>query len=162
MRRGQQRMRWLDSITDSMDTNLSQTLGDSAGQGSLACWSSWSPKESDITKQQQNTTELSYPNKQLKRLPPSLLQFSPRSFLVQYQQMSTVNIPQTLSLQAHPVPSSENTRTHTLTLSLFLSHAFHIFRSWIYLFSSITIFNPQIWGEIIDSDCLLVKWNKLH
>lgn len=129
-RRRRQRMRWLDSITDSMDTNLSQTLGDSAGQGSLACWSSWSPKESDITKQQQNTTELSYPNKQLKRLPPSLLQFSPRSFLVQYQQMSTVNIPQTLSLQAHPVPSSENTRTHTLTLSsshthfLFLDHGY--------------------------------------
>ena len=34
-RRGQQRMRWLDSITDSMGMNLSK-LGDSEGQGSLA------------------------------------------------------------------------------------------------------------------------------
>ena len=36
-RRGRQRMRWLDGITDSMD--MSQTLVDSEGQGSLACCS---------------------------------------------------------------------------------------------------------------------------
>ena len=28
-RRGQQRMRWLDGITDSVDSELGQTLGDS-------------------------------------------------------------------------------------------------------------------------------------
>ena len=41
--RGQQRMRWLDGITDSME-ELEQTLGDSEGQGSLACCSSWGHK----------------------------------------------------------------------------------------------------------------------
>ena len=30
-RRGQQRMRWLDGITDSMGMNFEQTLGDSEG-----------------------------------------------------------------------------------------------------------------------------------
>ena len=38
--KGQQRMRWLDSITDSVDMNLSK-LSDSGGQGSLACCSPW-------------------------------------------------------------------------------------------------------------------------
>ena len=37
--RGQQRTRWLDAITNSMDMNLSQALGDGEGQGSLACCS---------------------------------------------------------------------------------------------------------------------------
>ena len=36
-RRGQQRMRWLVGITDSMHVSLCKTLGDSEGQGSLAC-----------------------------------------------------------------------------------------------------------------------------
>ena len=48
-RRGQHRMRWLDGITDSMDTSLSK-LGDSEGQGSLACCSLWGFKKSDTTK----------------------------------------------------------------------------------------------------------------
>ena len=49
-RRGQQRTRWLDGITDSMDMSLS-TLGDSEGQGSLACCSPWGRKELDTTEQ---------------------------------------------------------------------------------------------------------------
>jgi len=46
-KRGQQRMRWLDSITNSVDMNLSKLL--SEGQGSLACCSPWGRKESDTT-----------------------------------------------------------------------------------------------------------------
>ena len=48
-RRGRQRMRWLDGITDSMGMILSELpeLGD--GQGSLACCSPWGHKESDMT-----------------------------------------------------------------------------------------------------------------
>ena len=44
-RRGRQRMRWLDGITDSMDVNLSKLQG----QGSLLCCSPWGLKESDVT-----------------------------------------------------------------------------------------------------------------
>ena len=36
-RRGWQRMRWLDGITDSMDTNFSSCLGGGDGQGGLVC-----------------------------------------------------------------------------------------------------------------------------
>ena len=49
-RRGQQqRMRWLDGITNSMDMSLKQTLGDGEGQGRLACCSPWGHKKSDTT-----------------------------------------------------------------------------------------------------------------
>ena len=42
-------MRWLDSITDAMNIELGQTLGDGEGQGGLVCCSSWGHKESDTT-----------------------------------------------------------------------------------------------------------------
>ena len=45
-RRGRQRMRRLDGITDSMDMGLSE-LGD--GQGGLVCCSPWGCKELDTT-----------------------------------------------------------------------------------------------------------------
>ena len=47
-RRGQQRMRWLDGITDSMDMGLGR-LRELDGQGGLACCGSWGRKESDTT-----------------------------------------------------------------------------------------------------------------
>ena len=46
--RGQQRMRWLDGITDLMDI-FEQALGVGDGQGSLAYCRPWGHKESDTT-----------------------------------------------------------------------------------------------------------------
>ena len=48
-RRGQQRMRWLDGITNSDGHEFEQALGVGDGQGSLACCSPWGCKESDMT-----------------------------------------------------------------------------------------------------------------
>ena len=56
-RRGWQRRRWMDDITDSMDLSLN-TLGDSEGQGSLACCSPWGRKELDTTKWLNKSKEL--------------------------------------------------------------------------------------------------------
>ena len=49
-RRGQQRMTWLDGITDSMDMSLSK-LGIGDEQGGLAYCHLWGRKESDMTEQ---------------------------------------------------------------------------------------------------------------
>ena len=55
-RRGQQRMRWLDGITNSMDMSLGELrFGD--GHGGLACCDSWDCKESEMT-EWLNWTEL--------------------------------------------------------------------------------------------------------
>ena len=50
-RRGRQRMRWLDGITDLMDVSLSELreLGVGDGQGGLVCCNSWGREESDTT-----------------------------------------------------------------------------------------------------------------
>ena len=50
-RRGWQRMRWLDGITNAMDMNLSELCELVDGQGGLACCSPWGRKEPDTTEQ---------------------------------------------------------------------------------------------------------------
>ena len=53
-RKGQQRMKWLDDITDLMHMNLSKLQELAMGtyhQGSLACCSPWGHKELDTTEQ---------------------------------------------------------------------------------------------------------------
>ena len=57
-RRGQQRMRWLDGITDSMD-EFEQAPGVGDGQGSLVCCSPWGHRESDMTDRLDWTEQLS-------------------------------------------------------------------------------------------------------
>ena len=49
-RRGQQRMRWLDGITDSMDVSLSE-LRELVTDGGLVSCDSWGRKELDTTEQ---------------------------------------------------------------------------------------------------------------
>ena len=54
-RREQQRMRWLDSIADSMNSvNLSK-LQEIMKEGSLGCCSPWGHKELDTTHQLNNS-----------------------------------------------------------------------------------------------------------
>ena len=50
-RRGLQKMRWLDGITELMEMSLSQVLVDGERQGSLVCCSPWGHKESHTTEQ---------------------------------------------------------------------------------------------------------------
>ena len=56
-RRGWQRMRWLDGITDWMDVSLGKSWELVVDRLGLACCSPWSHKESDTT-EQLNWTEL--------------------------------------------------------------------------------------------------------
>ena len=64
-RRRQERVRWLDGITDSVDMSMSKLWeiakdteawrGDSERHGSLACCSPWGGKESDTTQRLNNS-----------------------------------------------------------------------------------------------------------
>ena len=53
-RTGQQRTRWLDGITDSMDVSLSMLQEIGEGQGSLLCCCPWGCKGSDMSERLNN------------------------------------------------------------------------------------------------------------
>ena len=65
-RRGWQRMRWLDDITQWTHTHshwlngheFEQTPGDREGQGSLVCCSPWGCKEPDMTERLNNNNKI--------------------------------------------------------------------------------------------------------
>ena len=59
-RRGQQRTRWLDGITDSMDMGVSKFQEMVKDLGGLACHSPWGHKESDMTEQVNNNNSLRF------------------------------------------------------------------------------------------------------
>ena len=50
-RRGRQRMKWQDDITDSMDMSLSELQELVMDKGGLVCCSPWGCKESGMTEQ---------------------------------------------------------------------------------------------------------------
>ena len=56
-RRGLQKMKWLDGITNSMDMSLSKLREVGDGQGGLACCSPWGHRESDMTERLNLTDE---------------------------------------------------------------------------------------------------------
>ena len=56
-RKGWQRMRWLDGITDSMDMSLSKLWELVKDRESLACCSPWGRKELDMTATEQQQEE---------------------------------------------------------------------------------------------------------
>ena len=64
-RRGQQRMKWLDGITELNGHGFGWIPGVGDGQGSLVCCSSWGRKESDTT-ERLNWTQQSNQNKNLR------------------------------------------------------------------------------------------------
>ena len=94
-RRGQQRMRWLDGITDLIRHEFEKAPGDGEGQGSQVCCSPWGQKESDTT-ERLNCTELN-------------CESNPQNFQGMPVRLSSVLSSLSTSSHAHPLlPSSDS------------------------------------------------------
>ena len=65
-RRGQQKMRWLDGITDSVDLSLGKLGGMMKDREFLAFCSLWGHKESDKTEKQPPPKDKRTKNEELK------------------------------------------------------------------------------------------------
>ena len=59
-RRGRQRMRWLDSVTEATNMNYTKTLGGSVRQEGLVCFGPWGHEELDTTKWLNNNNNNKY------------------------------------------------------------------------------------------------------
>ena len=59
-RRGRQRVRGLDGITDSVDMSLSKLWELVMDRGSLVCCSPWGHKESDTTERLNNNIQICF------------------------------------------------------------------------------------------------------
>ena len=79
-RRGRQRMRWLDGITDIMHMSLSLGVGD--GQGGLVCCCPRGRKESDMTERLKWTEEVAPFHCLPFNTPASRYPFPPVTFLM--------------------------------------------------------------------------------
>ena len=82
-RRGRQRMRWLNSITDSMDLGLNK-VQEMMEDGSLACCNPRGHEDSDTTEQLTQITCLS-PSSQISESHSSFLSSSTPSFVITFQ-----------------------------------------------------------------------------
>ena len=90
-RRGRQRMRWLDGITNSMDVSLCKL------QGSLVCCSSWCHKELDMTEWLNNNNNracrILVPWPGIKPTPPAMEIWSLNHWEVPYRSFKGTSYP---------------------------------------------------------------------
>ena len=74
-RRGWQRMRWLDGITDSMDIEFEEALRDAEGQRCLACCNSWGQSHWATEHHHQITESLAVHLKQMQHCRSTICQY---------------------------------------------------------------------------------------
>ena len=122
-RRGWLRMTWFDCITNAMGMILNR-LGVGDGQGSLACYSSWGCRESDMTKWL-NWTELCF-------------------VLFRHQVMT----PRTAAHQASLSPTISHSLSNFMSISLLMPSNHLIFCCPLFflfsIFPSIRLFSNEL------------------